>query len=91
MMMVEDMITSGDITYVMLALLAAEAVIYIFFVKPMRPLLSTLASGACLVFALRTALLTHNATEIAAWLSLGFVFHLLEVWAWAKMSKHQPQ
>ena len=91
MTVVEEFIRSGNIALVMLAILAAEAVIYFFFVKSLRPMLPTLAAGACLVLALRAALLQHNTVELAGWLSLGFVFHMWEVRAWVKMSKHQPQ
>ena len=64
---------------------------YIFYMKRLRSMLATLAAGACLVLALRAALLHHQTLELAAFLALGFVFHILEVRAWLKMSKHQPQ
>ncbi len=91
MMMLDELVGSAAITAVILAILAAEALFYIFYFKRLRSMLPTLAAGACLVLALRAALLHHDTTEIAAFLATGFVFHLLEVRAWLKMSKHLPQ
>ena len=91
MMQLEDLIGSGFITLVILFILAAEAVFYVFFFRRMRGLLATLAAGACLVLALRAALLHHASNELALFLMLGFVFHILEVWQWLKMSTPQQQ
>jgi len=89
--MLEDLISSGLITLVMLAILGAEAVFYIFYFKRLRRMLATLAAGACLVMALRAALLHHSTLELASFLALAFISHLMEVWQWLKMSKYLPQ
>jgi hypothetical protein len=91
MMLLDGLIQSGLITLVMLAILVAEALVYIFYVKRLRRMIATLAAGASLVLALRASLLQHSNIEIAGFLALSFVFHLMEVWQWLKMSKHQPQ
>lgn len=91
MMLLDELVSSATITVVILTVLAAEALFYIFYMKRLRSMLATLAAGACLVLALRAAILHHSTVELAAFLALGFVFHILEVWAWLKMSKHQPQ
>jgi hypothetical protein len=85
----DELIRSGLITLLILSILAAEALFYIFYLRRLRGMLATLAAGACLVVALRAALLHHSTSELALFLALGFVFHVLEVWQWLKMSKHQ--
>jgi hypothetical protein len=85
----DELIASGFITLVILTILAAEALFYIFYLKRLRGMVATLCAGACLVLALRAALLHHSTSELALFLGLGFIFHILEVWQWLKMSKHQ--
>ena len=89
MQQLDAFIGSGLITLVILSILATEALFYIFYLKSLRGMLATLAAGACLVLALRAALLQHSSGEVALFLTLGFVFHVLEVRQWLKMSKHQ--
>jgi hypothetical protein len=89
MLQLDELIGSGFITLVILSILAAEALFYLFYLKRLRGMLATLAAGACLVMALRAALLDHSTAELALFLALGFIFHVLEVWQWLKMSKHQ--
>ncbi len=91
MIWLEEFIGSGAITLIILAILAGETLAYMFYFKRMRPMLPTLAAGACLVLALRTALLHHSTIELAVFLALGFIFHILEVWQWLQKSKTQPQ
>ncbi len=85
----DEFIRSGTITLVILAILLVEALFYIFYFKRLRGMLATLCAGACLVLALRAALLHHSTNELALFLGIGFLFHILEVWQWLKMSKHQ--
>ena len=85
----DELIGSGFITLVMLSIMAAEALFYIFYLRRLRGMLATLAAGASLVMALRAALLHHSTGELAFFLVLGFIFHILEIWQWLKMSKHQ--
>ena len=87
----DELISSGSITLVILFILIAEALFYIVFFKRLRVMLATLAAGACLVLALRAAMLHHATNELALFLALGFVFHILEVWQWLKMSTPQQQ
>jgi hypothetical protein len=89
--MLDGFVNSGAITTLILAIMVVEALCCIFYFRQLRPMLATLAAGACLALALRAALLGHGPTAIASWLGLGFVFHVLEVWQWIKMSKRQPQ
>jgi hypothetical protein len=87
----DDVMQTGLITLVMLAILVAEALVYVFYFKRMRGMLATLAAGACLVLALRAALLNHSTFELSVFLGLAFIFHVLEIRQWLKISKHQPQ
>ncbi len=90
MTLLADMIVSGWVTLIILALLVAEALAYVFLIKRLRAMLPTLAAGASLVLALRAALLQHSPHELALFLALAFIFHILEIRQWLKMSKHQP-
>ena len=85
----DELIGSGLITLVILSILAVEALFYIFYLRRLRGMLATLAAGASLVMALRAALLHHSTGELAFFLVLGFIFHVLEIWQWLRMSKHQ--
>ena len=91
MMLLDRIFASGFITTIILAVLAIEVLAILIVYKNLRGLWPALAAGACLVLALRSALIQYNPGELALWLGLAFVFHILEVRAWAKMSKHQPQ
>lgn len=89
--MIESFISSGNITWAIFAILAAEALSFVFYFKRLRGMWPTLAAGACFVLALRAALLHQSMFEVAAFLALSFVFHVLEIWQWLKISKHLPQ
>jgi hypothetical protein len=91
MMLLNDFIGTGQITLLMLAIMALEAIIVCFYLKRLRSMLAALAAGAGLVLALRAALMQHGTLEIALFLSLSFIFHIVEVRQWLKMSKHLPQ
>ena len=91
MSQLDSFVWSGQITVMILLILAAEALFFMFYVKRLRGILPALMAGACLVVALRAALLHHSASELELFLALGFVFHVLEVWQWLKMSKSQQQ
>ena len=88
MTLIDGLIGSGAITSIVLAVLAAEALFYVVYLKRLR-MLATLAAGACLVLALRAALLQRPNSELAFFLACGFLFHVLEIWQWLKMSKSQ--
>ena len=89
MMLLDELVGSGAITSIVLAVLAAEGLFYILYFKRLRKMLATLAAGACLVLALRAALLHRPSGELAFFLTLGFLFHVLEIWQWLRMSKSQ--
>jgi hypothetical protein len=89
--MIENLISSGNIAWAILAILAVEALSFMFYFKRLRNMWPTLAAGGCFVLALRAALLHQSTFEVAIFLALSFVFHVLEVRQWLKISKHLPQ
>lgn len=81
----EQFITGGSVTAVILAVLVIEAVIVsVYLVRTGRTLrlpgfLAGLAAGGCLVLALREALTNGGWVMIAIFLSLSFLAHAIEL------------
>ena len=90
-MSLESLFTSGNVAFLIVAVMLAEALFFARYVKRFPGILAGLAAGACLVFALRAALLQQGWTSIAFFLALSFVFHALEILQWLRLAKHQPQ
>jgi hypothetical protein len=86
----EGLFQSGHVVWLILFIMAAEAVVLSGLLRRLPAMAFGLAAGACLVLALRASLLQQNWTYIALFLSLGFGFHILEVWQWMRIAKHQP-
>ena len=86
----EALYQSGNIAYIILALMLGEAVLLSRFFKRLPGLLTGLIAGACFVLALRAALLQQHWTVIGSFLALAFVFHVTEVWQWLRLTKTQP-
>jgi MFS superfamily sulfate permease-like transporter len=86
----EVLYSSGNIAYVILALMALEALLLSRFFKRLPGLLTGLLAGACFVLALRAALLQQGWEIIASFLALAFAFHVTEVWQWLRLTKHRP-
>ena len=90
-MSLESLFTSGNVVFLIVAVMLAEALFFARYVKHFPGILAGLAAGACLVFALRAALLQQAWTSIAFFLALSFVFHALEILQWLRLAKQQPQ
>jgi hypothetical protein len=90
-MSLEALFQSGNIVWVILVVMIAEAVILRSYMKQVPAMAASLAAGGCLVLALRAALQQQSWIYIALFLSLGFLFHILEIWQWMRIAKHQPQ
>ena len=81
----EQFITSGAVTVVILCVLVIEAVIVSVYLvrrnqKPRLPgFLAGLAAGGCLVLALRAALTGDGWAMIAMYLTLSFLAHAIEL------------
>jgi hypothetical protein len=82
---------SGNIVWVIILIMLAESVILRNYMRRAPAMAASLAAGGCLVLALRAALQQQSWTYVALFLSLGFVFHILEIWQWMRIVKHQPQ
>jgi MFS superfamily sulfate permease-like transporter len=82
---------SESLVFVVLAVLLAEVLILSRIFKKFPGLLGGLAAGACLVLALRAAILNHGTTEILIYLTLSLLCHLVEVWQWLRIAKQVPR
>lgn len=77
-----ELFASGRIVDLILAAMALEALALGLLWRraarglPTFPLLVCLASGACLLLALRAALTGAGALAIGGWLGVGFLAHL---------------
>ncbi len=87
----EALFQSGNIAILILAIMLAEALFFARYLKRFPGMLAGLAAGACLVLAMRSALLQQPWSSIAIFLSLSFVFHVLEILQWLRVTKHSPQ
>ncbi len=87
----EALFQSGNIAILILAIMLAEALFFARYLKRFPGMLAGLAAGACLVLAMRSALLQQPWTSTAIFLSLSFVFHVLEILQWLRVTKHSPQ
>lgn len=87
----EALFQSGNIAVLIIAIMLAEALFFARYTKRFPGMLAGLAAGACLVLAMRSALLQQPWTSIAIFLSLSFVFHVLEILQWLRVTKHSPQ
>jgi hypothetical protein len=80
--MIEELIQSGNIVFIMIAVLAAEAVFFARYFKRFPAFLSGLAAGACMGLALYASLSQQGWRMIAAFLLLSGLLHAAEVWSW---------
>lgn len=87
----EALFQSGNIAILILAIMLAEALFFARYLKRFPGMLAGLAAGACLVLAMRSALLQQPWSSTAIFLSLSFVFHVLEILQWLRVTKHSPQ
>jgi MFS superfamily sulfate permease-like transporter len=85
----EALYQSGNIAYVILALMVVEALVLARYFRRLPGLLTGLFAGACFVLALRAALLQQSWMMIGSFLALAFVFHVTEVWQWLRLTKTQ--
>ena len=70
---------SGHVALVMLGVMALELWLLRHHLLRMPVIAAGLAAGACLVLALRSALLGHGWPIIALFLVMSFLFHLVEI------------
>jgi hypothetical protein len=90
-MNIQALFDSGQITLFVIAILMIEALVFAIYFRRIPGVLAGLAAAACLVLALRAALLQQTWMSIAFLLSLSLLFHIMEVMQWLRRAKHQPQ
>jgi hypothetical protein len=88
---IQALFDSGQITFFIIAILMIEAVVVAIYFRRIPGVLAGLGAAACLVLALRAALLQQTWMNIAFLLSLSLLFHILEVLQWLRHAKHQHQ
>jgi hypothetical protein len=84
--MIEELYKSGNVALVILAIMAIEALYFSRYYKKLPAILLGLCAGACMILALRAALLQQNWTVIASFLVVGAIIHLIEIWQWLKIA-----
>jgi hypothetical protein len=81
--MIQDLVASGAITLIALAILALELVLIVAWWRngkvALVPAVANVLSGATLILALRAALLGAGPGVVALWLALGFAAHLIDL------------
>lgn len=85
--MIGPLFTSGHIAFLALAIMAAEVFYFRQHLARWPIILSGLGAGSALVLALRSALLQHSWTTIAAFLCISGLFHASETWQWHKLTR----
>jgi hypothetical protein len=83
----ESLITSGAVIWIVLVVMAVEAVVLFRLIKSFPGILAGLGAGGCIVLALGAALADKGAGTIAACLALSFVFHIVELNFWFKAQR----
>lgn len=79
---IEALVRDGSVAWLAIAVLALEVVLLGVFAREGRslvPFVANALSGLFLILALRAALVGSQALEIAAFLGLGFLAHLIEL------------
>ncbi len=77
----EEWLASGLIVEVILGIIAIEAAVLVYWAKHDALRLGvSLAAGACLLMALRQALVDASSASILIWLGLALPFHLADLW-----------
>ena len=80
----EALFASGGIVIAILVFVAIEALALALFHRrtgrgiPIVPLLANLAAGACLMFAIRAALLDQPWTSVGLFMALALIAHLVD-------------
>ena len=83
----EDLITSGAVVWIILAVMAVEAVVLARLIKSFPGILAGLGAGGSIVLALGASLSNRGPMAIAACLGLSFLFHVAELYFWFKASR----
>ncbi len=84
-MSLDAFFASGAVAWLILAVMALEAVILVKLMSGSGlggAIVAGLAAGACLVLALRAALTQAHVLEIALFLAMSGIAHVIEIRLW---------
>lgn len=87
-MSLEALLASGSVAWLILAVIAIEAIVLLLMLRGSRmlPLAACgLAAGACLVLALRAALDEAGVLQIGLFLGLSGAAHACEIALWLRL------
>jgi hypothetical protein len=85
--MMEQFYQSGNVAFLILAIMAAEALYFARHARRFPFMLTGLVAGACIVLALRAALLQQGWMVVGFFLAIGAIFHIIEIWQWLRMAR----
>jgi hypothetical protein len=80
----ESLITSGAVIWIVLVVMAVEAVVLSRLIKSFPGILAGLGAGGSIVLALGASITNKGPMVIAACLALSFLFHVAELYFWFK-------
>jgi hypothetical protein len=83
----ESLITSGAVVWLILGIMAVEAIVLARLIKSFPAILAGLGAGGFMILALGAALSNRGVYAIAACLALSFICHAVEIWFWFRTSK----
>jgi hypothetical protein len=86
---VESLITSGAVVWLILGIMAVEAIVLARLIKSFPGILAGLAAGGFMVLALGASLGNMGIYTIAACLGLSFICHGVEIWFWFKVQQRK--
>ncbi len=89
--MIEDFFKSGLVVYLMLGVMAIEAVVLSKYLRRAPAMFWGLCAGAAMAMALLAALTAQSVSLIGILLTFSFLFHILEVRQWLILAKRLPQ
>jgi hypothetical protein len=84
---VERFISSGAVVWLILAVMAVEALVLARLIKSFPGILAGLGAGGCMVLALGASLTNMGAYAVAACLAVSFAFHAVELYFWFKLPR----
>ena len=91
---IADLISSGAVVYMALAILAAEALALGILMKhrvELLPWIANIASGASLMLALYSALTDRGPFAVGLWLTAGFIAHIIELTVRLRAVRDRPR
>jgi uncharacterized membrane protein len=85
--MLWSFIESGNIVFAILAAMAVEALLLRRYIAKNPAILAGLAAGACLMLALRAALIDAGMSQVVIWLTASLLCHGIELILWMRQGK----